>query len=198
MTMRRCDFVWAERRSRELTRATLANLVFFFGIALGGATLDLVSKWLAFAKLGYPGKFVQWPKVLSLTTSYNEGALWGIGRDLPFPNVMFASLSVLAATAILYWVLCKGAAAQRSLSVALGLIMAGTIGNCYDRIVIGKVRDWIYFELINWPIFNLADSWLVCGAGLLMLQAILAEVPEAKPGRVLTASVRPTPEVRGE
>jgi signal peptidase II len=49
------------------------------------------------------------------------------------------------------------------------------MGNCFDRLVYGHVRDFIYFDLINWPIFNFADSMLVCGAGILMLQAIFVD-----------------------
>jgi signal peptidase II len=155
---------------------------------VGGAALDLATKSLAFAKV--KTSLVIWPGVLSFTTSYNKGALWGLGRNLPFANLAFAGLSVLAGAAILYWLFWRGAAKDRVLSMALGLIMAGTIGNCYDRIVWKQVRDFIYFELINWPIFNLADSMLVCGAGVLMLQAIFAE-SQPKEEALVNSATRP-------
>ena len=101
-----------------------------------------------------------------------------LAAGLPLETIgmhLAAAGLVLAGAAILYWLFWRGAAKDRLLCVALGLIMAGTIGNCYDRIVGGQVRDFIYFELINWPIFNLADSMLVCGAGVLMLQAVFAD-----------------------
>lgn len=163
-----------------------ANLKLFMMLAGGGAVLDLTSKWLVFTKVGIPQPGLPaptlklWPGVFSLTTSFNKGALWGLGGNVPFANWLFASLSVLAGAAIVYWLFWHGAAKDRLLTMALGLIMAGTIGNCYDRLVWGKVRDWIYFELINWPIFNLADSMLVCGAGVLMLQAVFAESSHPK------------------
>ena len=56
--------------------------------------------------------------------------------------------------------------------IALGLILGGTLGNLYDRVVFNGVRDFLHWNyLFDWPVFNLADSCLVCGACLLLLQA---------------------------
>ena len=60
-----------------------------------------------------------------------------------------------------------------ALCAALGLILAGTVGNLYDRIVFNGVRDFLFFHLIEWPVFNVADCCLVCGAFLLLGQAFL-------------------------
>jgi signal peptidase II len=159
-----------------LNRQPAANVVWFAAIAAAGAGVDLVTKWLAFTRVGQPpARHELWPGVLSFTTSFNEGALWGIGRNIDGSNKVFAVFSVCAAIAILYWLLWRGAAREWALSMALGLIMAGVIGNCYDRMVWGRVRDWIYFELINWPIFNVADSCLVCGASLLVAYSLYVE-----------------------
>jgi signal peptidase II len=53
------------------------------------------------------------------------------------------------------------------------LILAGTLGNLYDRLVFDGVRDFLHFYLIDWPVFNIADCCLVCGAFLLLAQAFL-------------------------
>jgi len=63
--------------------------------------------------------------------------------------------------------------------MALGLILAGTLGNLYDRVVFGGVRDFLFFYYINWPVFNVADCCLVCGAFLLLIQAFWVH-PAAK------------------
>jgi signal peptidase II len=104
---------------------------------------------------------------------------------------LFAGLSVVAALAILYWLFIAGAARDWLLTVALGLVMAGTFGNLYDRLglhglrwnfatplhEVGEpvyaVRDWILVMIGDWPwpTFNIADSMLVCGAALLVLHA---------------------------
>jgi signal peptidase II len=104
---------------------------------------------------------------------------------------VFALLSVVAAAGILYWLFWAGAARDRLLTVALGAITAGIFGNLYDRLGMPRliwpdwhpragqpvyaVRDWLHFKIegvIDWPVFNIADSLLVCGAALLFWQAL--------------------------
>ena len=57
------------------------------------------------------------------------------------------------------------------------MILAGTIGNLYDRVVFGGVRDFLMWYAFKWPIFNVADCCLVCGASLLLLQALFVKKP---------------------
>jgi lipoprotein signal peptidase len=104
----------------------------------------------------------------------NHGALFGLGGEYAnYANGVFAAVSILAAVAISYWSTRRSTAKDWSLCAALGLIMAGTLGNLYDRVVFHGVRDFLYFHLIEWPVFNLADCCLVCGAFLLLAQAFL-------------------------
>jgi signal peptidase II len=186
-----------------------AHLGLFLLIAAAGALWDLFTKWLAFTLVGAPeipgavGRSSSWavlPGVFSFTTSYNRGALWGFGDrivTIPHSNTVFAVLSFAAALAILYWVLLRGAARSRLLATSLGLILAGTIGNCYDRLVHPGVRDFLYFELINWPIFNFADTFLVCGALLLMLHAFLYDLAdEGEPSEQASVSSSAEAEVQ--
>jgi signal peptidase II len=173
------------------------RLVAFLLIALGGAALDLATKSWAFHTLGMPSGSIDehtlwlWKNVFGFTTSLNEGALFGIGQGRAF---LFAGLSMLAAAGILYWLFVVGAARDWLLNVSLALVTAGIIGNLYDRLgmpglswsvhplhergePVYAVRDWLNFQLINWPIFNLADSCLVCGACLLVWQAFRHAAP---------------------
>jgi lipoprotein signal peptidase len=112
----------------------------------------------------------------------NQGALFGFLRDhKAAANAGFALVSLLAALAIVYWSAQKGTAADRWLCIALGLILAGTLGNFYDRVVFGGVRDFLHWDyLFDWPVFNVADCCLVCGASLLLLQAFAASPQPAK------------------
>ena len=87
------------------------------------------------------------PNILDLHTSHNTGALWGFGATIPGSSLIFAGLSVVAAVVILYYLFVLGAASHRVLTVALGLIMAGAMGNCYDRLAFGYVRDFVYFHV---------------------------------------------------
>jgi lipoprotein signal peptidase len=102
-------------------------------------------------------------------------------------NLVFSVVSVIAAVAIVYWTLRRTTARDRVLCAALGLILAGTVGNLYDRLVFGGVRDFLYFYLINWPVFNIADSCLVCGAFLLLFQAFFSHSGVPKPSAEATA-----------
>ncbi len=107
----------------------------------------------------------------------NQGALFGFLRDhKELANGGFAVISLLAAAAIVFWSLHKNTARDRWLCGALGLILAGTLGNFYDRVVFNGVRDFLHWNyLFDWPVFNIADCCLVCGACLLLLQAFASQ-----------------------
>lgn len=184
------------RYETGMTPRTWINLLAFLLLAIGGYLLDLWTKDWIFAKLGMPNThhpWVLWDGVFSLTTSLNEGALFSIGQGFALG---FAVLSIAAALGIGYWLAFKGAIQDRVLVFALGLVMGGIGGNLYDRLgwhgltwhwpvervgqPVYAVRDWLHFCLIgsegqilfNWPVFNLADCYLVVGAGLLFVQSL--------------------------
>jgi signal peptidase II len=107
----------------------------------------------------------------------NKGALWGTTLQLSpaAANFVFGIISVLAALGIIYWSSRPGTARHGYLCFALGLILGGTLGNLYDRIVFAGVRDFLWWhKFVDWPVFNIADCCLVCGAGLLLLEAFFA------------------------
>jgi signal peptidase II len=128
----------------------------------------------------------------------NQGALFGFLRDhKTAANLGFAGISLLAALAIVLWSTQRSTAADPWLCAALGLILAGTLGNFYDRIVFNGVRDFLHWNYgFDWPVFNVADCCLVIGAGLLLLQAFsssqrAAVVIEEKESAALPAPVAP-------
>jgi signal peptidase II len=134
-----------------------------------------------------------------LFTSFNEGALWGMGQGYTW---LFATLSIVAAIGILFWLFVAGAARSLWLTIALAFIMAGTLGNLYDRMgqhrctelnpvtgipeQIYAVRDFLLFTFgrFHWPVFNFADVFLVTGAILLVVQSLKAEVTAATSGQI--------------
>ena len=177
----------------------------FFSIAVGGCALDLATKRWIFAWLGNPaiqcpqprGAWWLWPGVIGFETSLNEGALFGMGQGM---GALFAALSLVAALGILWWLFWVGAARQWLLAVALACVMAGVLGNLYDRLglpglvwkydgplhqaggPVHAVRDWILVLIGRWhyPTFNVADSLLVCGAALMIYHALWTR-PEENP-----------------
>jgi signal peptidase II len=170
----------------------LNRYVVFILIAGGGVAADLVSKRLMFDWLKMPGVRAQpfWiiDKIFGFESSLNEGALFGVGQGMVW---FFSLLSVAAALAIRWYLFMAGAAKQWILTIALSGIMAGILGNLYDRAglpglkwhfangphqlgdPVYAVRDWILvkFGAWPWPNFNIADSMLVCGALLLVWHA---------------------------
>lgn len=174
-----------------------ARWLLFGLIAVGGTAFDLATKSYIFSYVGPPHSptVSLVPNILELQTSYNTGALWGMGRTLPHSSQIFAALSVLAAVAICYYLFTKGESIDRWLTVALGLIMAGAMGNCYDRLFLGHVRDFVHFHVdrINFDcaIFNFADNMLVAGAVILMLLALRPESGETSPAGGPSPSTAP-------
>jgi lipoprotein signal peptidase len=106
----------------------------------------------------------------------NHGALFGLFRQhKEWANGGFAVISLLAAAAIVFWSTQKRTAGDRWLCVSLGLILAGTLGNFYDRVLFNGVRDFLHWNWqFDWPVFNVADCCLVVGACLLLVQAFFA------------------------
>ena len=175
----------------------------FIGLAAAAAAADLATKWWVFRRLGMPGERPGIPIVpgmLVLETNLNEGALFGMGQGM---GVIFAAVSLIAIGGIVAAMTRPATRAEPWLVAALALLTGGIVGNLYDRLglpglswhapperhgtAVLAVRDWIHFSLegvIDWPIFNLADSFLVVGAGLLLLLSWRgpAAAGEALPG----------------
>ncbi len=187
--------------ARPTSRRIPAGRFFlFWAIALAGAGFDLGTKSYFFNWIGEPHArerpVTVIRDVLELQTSYNPGALWGFMRSVPYSPQIFAALSIVAAAGICVWLFVLGAAVDRRLTVALALIMAGALGNCYDRLVLGKVRDFVHLHVdairFDCAIFNFADNMLVVGAVALVLLALRPEAhPEAE-----TAPIEPTAAAR--
>ena len=173
----------------------------FGGIAAAGCTIDLATKRWIFEARGMPQERDSlWlvDQVFGFTTSLNEGALFGFGQG---QGAIFCTLSLVAVAGIVYWLFVARAAHDRLLTVALGAVVGGILGNLYDRLGLPglmwgqhsmhaagdrvyAVRDWLHFKIdpiIDWPIFNVADSLLVCGAALLMWHALRVERPASAP-----------------
>lgn len=192
--------------------------VVFALLALLLAALDLYSKSLVFQTLGFPGGMSDWEQRyfgtavrFRLLTSFNEGALWGVGQGYTW---VFAAFSVLAISGILVGLFVYRVASSLWLTIALGLITAGTLGNLYDRLGLHgyrdedtggiwfAVRDFLYFrffDVYDYPLFNFADAFLVTGAIMIVLyslfsdQVVAGAVTPSAAGNPATADQLPAP-----
>lgn len=174
------------------------RVALFLVVATVGATLDLVTKWWMFSQPELRNLETWWviPEMAGFQLSLNAGAVWGIGQGKVW---LFATLSVMFAIAIPLWLFRFGAAADKSLTWLLGCVMAGVLGNLYDRLGLHgetwfyhperfderayAVRDWILLQWDaqhRWPNFNIADSLLVLAAIVLALKTLMEPAAEPK------------------
>lgn len=117
------------------------------------------------------------PHVLRITHWTNDGAAFSLFADSASPHTVrwiLIAFSLLAAVAVLIGMIRLGNRITLT-TVALALIFAGALGNVHDRIAYGSVVDFIEVHIFayHWPDFNVADSSIVVGACLLMLDSLL-------------------------
>jgi signal peptidase II len=117
------------------------------------------------------------PHFLRITHWTNEGAAFSLFADSASPNKVRWALigfSSLAAIAVLAYMI-RLADRLTLTTVALALVFAGALGNVHDRVAYGSVVDFIEVHIFayHWPDFNVADSAIVIGACLLLLDSLL-------------------------
>jgi len=158
-----------------------AHLI-FWSLTLGGLALDLWSKKAVFDWLGNHNSVSVIDGLLRLVRALNNGAAFGFFAGKPY---FLTAISVIALVVVLGVFLFSGTH-YRLVHVALGLFTAGICGNLYDRIFNnGLVRDFIdvYYRNSHWPAFNVADSLLCIGVGLLIISTFLTEKSSQKHAR---------------
>lgn len=146
----------------------IAGIIFF----------DQLSKWLTVINLGLGETFPLIEGVFHFTYVRNTGAAFSL-FDEPDERWIFMSISIIAiiALSVYLWMNRKG---SKLLCVALCFIIGGGIGNMVDRCILKYVIDMLDFRLINFAIFNVADSFVCVGVGLFALAVILEEIKEQK------------------
>jgi signal peptidase II len=117
------------------------------------------------------------PHFLRITHWTNEGAAFSMFADTASPHAVrwgLVSFSLIAAVIVLIAMIRLGSHVTLT-TTALALILAGALGNVHDRIAYGSVIDFIEVHIFSyhWPDFNVADSSIVVGACLLMLDSLL-------------------------
>ena len=139
--------------------------------------LDRLTKTWVTLHIPMGGAIPVAPHVLRITHWLNEGAAFSLFADSASPHTVRWALigfSLLAALVVLVVMVRLGDRFTLT-TVALALVFAGALGNVHDRIVYGSVVDFIEVHIFSfhWPDFNVADSAIVTGACLLLLDSIL-------------------------
>ena len=139
--------------------------------------LDQVTKHIAVSYFNSIGVYetVEVMPFFNFVLRYNPGAAFSFLADAGGWQVaFFSTISIIVSLAIVYWMYTIPAK-NRWLSCALALILAGALGNLYDRLMLGKVVDFIdwYYESYHWPAFNIADGVIMLGAVMMLLDGFI-------------------------
>ncbi len=139
---------------------------------------DQISKYYAVEYLEGCGAVTFIPGILSFRYHENAGAAWGI---LSEHRWVFMSVSIVAILGIIVFLFLTRKEKQSPLlKVSLAFFCGGGIGNMIDRFFLGFVIDFLRFDFIQFPIFNIADSFISIGAALMVLYLILETFKELK------------------
>ena len=144
----------------------IRHLIYFLLLVI----VDQFSKIWAISALKNKEPISIIPKVLKLQYHENTGAVWGIMSD---KTLILIIITIIILTLLMFiYTKIPMEAKHNILKVIFVFIMAGAIGNFIDRVFRRYVVDFIYFELINFPIFNIADSYITVSSVLLLILAI--------------------------
>src|ERR1700740_271390 len=146
-----------------------------FLLALLVVLLDRWTKHLVAIRISMYDHIQIIPGFFRVTHTENTGAAFSLFADSPshWKTAMLISFSVVAmiVVSILLW---KQSRALTMTGIALSLILGGAVGNLWDRVASGRVVDFldVYYKSYHWPVFNLADSAIVVGASLLVIEIL--------------------------
>ncbi len=146
-------------------------------LAAAVIVLDRITKMLVVASFAR-GEELPVTGFMSLVLAYNPGVAFSFFAGAPdWTRWLLAAIAVVASV-FLTWMLKRGG--SRMLCAGLALILGGALGNLWDRIAIGKVVDFLLFHYgaWSWPAFNVADSAITVGAGLLILDSFRRRDPD--------------------
>jgi len=143
--------------------------------------LDQLPKWVAVSELQLYQQVPIIDDLFSFTLAYNTGAAFSFLADASgWQRWLFAVIAVVVSIVLCVW-LARLDRSEKLEAIALALILGGAIGNLYDRVIHGKVTDFI---LVHWqqswffPAFNIADSAITVGAALLLFDMFFGRKPE--------------------
>jgi signal peptidase II len=156
---------------------------FYFLVSLAVLLLDRLTKWLVAKDISLHDSITVVKRVFYITHVENRGAAFGLFNDSPSEwkiglLVLFSIVALVIVSALLW----RSSHAMTASAVGLALILGGALGNLWDRLLNGRVVDFllVYIGSYQWPAFNVADSAIVVGASLLVFEILFAKTPAAE------------------
>ena len=150
--------------------------VILLAIIAGVIGLDQLTKWLTVVNLEEWESFPLWQDVFHFTYVKNTGMAFGMLKDHRWVFMVFSTISIIALIVYLF----RFRPQSRWMQVSMAFIIGGGIGNMIDRILLGYVIDFLDFTLINFAVFNVADSFVCIGAGMMILYLVKDLIKEIK------------------
>ncbi len=144
---------------------------------VSGVIADIVSKWVVFSKLDEFGKLIAIPGLLNIVRTKNEGVVFGLFPGKTSAFIVFSAIAIV----VILFIYVKSDKTVFISNLALGIVLAGAIGNLWDRIWFRGVRDFIDLHLgdkYHWPTFNVADSLICVGISILVFTSFSAPKPK--------------------
>jgi signal peptidase II len=145
------------------------------GIAGAIFALDRFTKWLIETRVSVLDTLHIVPGFFDIIHSSNRGVAFSLFHDSTSPwRTTLLIVAALAALVIVGGMIWRSTGTDRLTLYGLALIFGGAMGNLFDRVVWGAVTDFLDFYLgnLHWPAFNVADSAVVIGSGLLLLDLL--------------------------
>jgi signal peptidase II len=162
--------------SPEITPKTnkLGSRIPLLTITIAAVLIDRISKYLVDRHLQPGAGITIIPKVFRITHVLNTGAAFSMFAESTSPETVRNGLILFSifAAIVVFVMLWRAGTAINSTSIALALILGGALGNLYDRIRYHFVIDFLEVHIVHyhWPDFNIADSCIVIGACLLLIE----------------------------
>jgi signal peptidase II len=144
----------------------LASIVFAF---------DRITKRIIETRMSVFDTYTVIPGFFDIVHARNRGAAFSMFADSTSPWRPFFLIGLsLAALVLVAGILRKASNLDKPTAIGLSLILGGALGNVFDRIVSGAVTDFLdfYVGALHWPAFNVADSAIVIGSGLLLVSLL--------------------------
>ena len=139
------------------------DYILYSAIILVGIILDQLTKFLVTKYMTLYQSIPLIKGFLHLTYTTNDGAAFGMMDGQRWVFIVVSTLAIVAFIAYLY----LGHADNMLYAISLSMVISGGIGNMIDRLVLSYVVDFFYFKLIDFPVFNVADIYVVVGIFLL-------------------------------
>ena len=143
----------------------------WLALSLVVIVIDVYTKHLIQQSFQY-GEHLQITSFFDLVRYHNEGAAFSfLANQGGWQHFFFTAIAVVASVVMIY--LLRKHAEQKLFCFAIALVLGGALGNLYDRLTLGYVVDFLFFhyQAYYWPAFNVADSAITGGVGLLLLDS---------------------------